>query len=1419
MAWGIPLSQAPVLVARLPADVSTEMLQVVAKAISHQQRSNRHWVVVAPRKHPFWKLRGLRRFLEDSRAHVTRASETVVSNNEWLAQSSTIAEPTGLATRIRRVVWEIDPTRFHTFEDKPNWTPACGAMDHVSTTPVDQEVYYLDYNQDHREWQEVMKLVDQVFRTSATQQITLTKGHDIRKRVEELIPWAIERVQIAKTPRARRMPPDIPYTHRATILLYNDDELVCESEDIGNVAFPRQRFSKGVRYAICAYGNAPTGPEDQATPEPPAVNEPEVPPGEVHGAGITFPGCDAPREIKRAVARLHANLGHPSAPDLIRMLSQQASVTPEAIKAAKCLSCTSCLRMRGNAPPRPSKTLKHFVGQLNDSVQMDIFYARSMKGENHILLGMVDEATNLQQVVRLPNREPLTVLSAFRTTWVRPFGMPSRVVLDQDGSFMGEFWTYLVDQSTEVDYVPPEAHHRLGKAERCNAVYREMLNRVVDSMAVVTDEDMELAIDATTHAINSMPRTRGMSAYAIVFGRVPRVPGELLTDDASLAATVPMEDHNRHTIIFRAEAQKAAAQVNVDQHIRRALLRKTAHMRVEDITPGAKCAVWRSRLRGKGPRKRGGYVIGRLVTFDGTCAWVQLGTQTVKVDRNQLRPAYGFEAWSPDTDDIKALKDAEQNFLSGELQSLEDAPPPEHEPVLPELVFPPETPAPSTPLPRILPEAARGTKRAPETPPASPASKRQSQREVSSLICEDGETQLRPNGWDGSEWEPDHPERLINLPEVFASEHEAPPLPDDEAGTIEDCHPSWQVCYVGDQRQLANAEKLTRKELKALNREVPWREIVAAGGITFRKYVESAQKEHEQWQTWAQVRPLSEKETAEVLADPILRTRVLKSRACYRDKAQGQGELRAKTRVVVLGHRDPDLHSINRDAPTPTRLTEQLLLAVYIAGRNKRFLNNGRCWRLWCADATTAFLQGRQDQGERPNKLYMLSPRDPILNAAGAFPATMYEINGNVYGLANAPRLWSLEVGKRLLSAGFRPHSLDRMCFLHYDSEGVLDCMALVYVDDFLVTYADSFDLETVTSLFKWGSTSSDKEVITFKGKQLHTAYQDGEYVLRITQTDYIRSLAPGKVTRQRARGEPQLDESEQQEFRSCCGALQWVVGQTRPDGAATVSLANKGNESTLEDLSALYRLMEYLQRTDTDGLTMYGVPLNPQSLLVTFGDCSWANAQNYRSQEGLLVCVTTPQALEGNAPAMLLDWKSTRTPRVVRSTLAGEAYAADDSIDRGVMTNQMFSEIIFGRDANPLSNLKLLRHLHATDCKSLYDATIAANFNTQEKRVGLTIRAIQETISPADMRWVPTTAMWADGLTKVNDALRSTFLDWLRRPTVQLRSETWRPSSVFSPCNGFWTNKMLGVSTCRCFLRTFTSVLLLAQNLQGPWV
>ena len=536
------------------------------------------------------------------------------------------------------------------------------------------------------------------------------------------------------------------------------------------------------------------------------------------------------------------------------------------------------------------------------------------------------------------------------------------------------------------------------------------------------------------------------------------------------------------------------------------------------------------------PRKKGGYVIGRLVTFDKNCAWVQLGTQTVRVDRNQLRPAYGFEAWSPSHEDVQALKDAEKNFLDGEVYNLTGPPPPEDEPLEPEILVPPTpgapgTPATAVPSTPVLGEAfqrpasprTRQIKRSTEQPRSSASSQKRPATEdelegqkLANLICSHDELgltheiELRPPGWDGSDWDPDPAERLVNLPEVFASEHGAPAMPCDvEELGVEDSHSSWHVCYLGDQKALVNAEKLTRKELKALNREIPWREIVRQGGIIiFKKYVESARKEHEQWQTWASVKPLPDHETKKVLADPVLRTRVLRSRACYRDKNLGQGELRAKCRVVVLGHKDPDLGSISRDSPTPTRLTEHLLLTVYISGKNRLFLN-GKSWRLWAADATTAFLQGTQSDQERPNRLFMQPPRDPILSAAGAFPASLYEVHGNVYGLSNAPRLWSLEVGKRLVNAGFRPHSMDRMCFLHYGEGDNLDCMALVYVDDFLVTYNDQFNLDTITSLFKWGSTTSDDEIITFKGKQLQTVKRDGQDILLVRQTEYIKSLSP----------------------------------------------------------------------------------------------------------------------------------------------------------------------------------------------------------------------------------------------------------------------------------------------------------------------
>ena len=53
-------------------------------------------------------------------------------------------------------------------------------------------------------------------------------------------------------------------------------------------------------------------------------------------------------------------------------------------------------------------------------------------------------------------------------------------------------------------------------------------------MAVVDMDTLDVAIDATVHSRNAQVRHHGRGPFQIVFGRVPRVPCELLTSPVAL---------------------------------------------------------------------------------------------------------------------------------------------------------------------------------------------------------------------------------------------------------------------------------------------------------------------------------------------------------------------------------------------------------------------------------------------------------------------------------------------------------------------------------------------------------------------------------------------------------------------------------------------------------------------------------------------------------------------------------------------------------------------------------------------------------------------------------------------------------------------------------------------------------------------
>ena len=75
--------------------------------------------------------------------------------------------------------------------------------------------------------------------------------------------------------------------------------------------------------------------------------------------------------------------------------------------------------------------------------------------------------------------------------------------------------------------------------------------------------------------------------------------------------------------------------------------------------------------------------------------------------------------------------------------------------------------------------------------------------------------------------------------------------------------------------------------------------------------------------------------------------------------------------------------------------------------------------------------------------------------------------------------------------------------------------------------------------------------------------------------------------------------------------------------------------------------------------------PISKGTVFVGYADSSWGNAQQCASQQGSIILITTAQCKEMNTKATVIDWKSNRSSRVCKSTLASEATACDDCVDR----------------------------------------------------------------------------------------------------------------------------------------------------------
>ena len=151
--------------------------------------------------------------------------------------------------------------------------------------------------------------------------------------------------------------------------------------------------------------------------------------------------------------------------------------------------------------------------------------------------------------------------------------------------------------------------------------------------------------------------------------------------------------------------------------------------------------------------------------------------------------------------------------------------------------------------------------------------------------------------------------------------------------------------------------------------------------------------------------------------------------------------------------------------------------------------------------------------------------------------------------------------------------------------------------------------------------------------------------------------------------------------FRSTNGQLQWLAHRSRPDIAFEQNkLAQRTSDLKVQDLIDANKLVDYVKTNLALGLYFRKSVVDVSTACVlAYGDSSFANMPGEKSQAGTVMCLTdSPQdVVNGRFDKQLpLSWASFRVKRIVRSTLAAEAYSISEAMEHAQFLRQFLQEL-----------------------------------------------------------------------------------------------------------------------------------------------
>ena len=273
--------------------------------------------------------------------------------------------------------------------------------------------------------------------------------------------------------------------------------------------------------------------------------------------------------------KCHVNLGHPSAKEFARLLKAAGS-KPEVVKFVLegGLECPGCADRRRPPSRLPSATPR--VYDFNTVAGCDVLFLRGVTEQNEVPVinitcfgtlfsqfGIIDEGTS--------RRSAGLVWRAFLRLWLRCFGCPAYLVMDQGNEFLGkDFQVELERKGIQPIVIDREAPFQNGVTERRGALLKEIYYKSRATVQPRTAEEVEMLVFECSWALQTMSNRSGYSPAQRVFGRNPQLQLDLTGDGGTYDLAPTVDEAMERSAEMRRAARQALVDFDAKLHVSRA---------------------------------------------------------------------------------------------------------------------------------------------------------------------------------------------------------------------------------------------------------------------------------------------------------------------------------------------------------------------------------------------------------------------------------------------------------------------------------------------------------------------------------------------------------------------------------------------------------------------------------------------------------------------------------------------------------------------------------------------------------------------------------------------------------------------------------------------------------------------------------